>query len=236
MEASGEKGAPAPAEAPPEAPPPAPVAPAPSRSSTGTPRFPPRPSTSQPAAPRAMQIPSRAAPQIPTRAAAPPQPSVRSPSPKSASPPTRRPPSSIAKPSSLARSPLPLARSPPPPSLGVKPLFSPPQPPLPPAPAPELPKEEPPHHPLAGANVMNVVMVASECAPWSKTGTCCATWQQRLVATQDPYPPSWLWGGGAGGLGDVVGALPKALARRGHRVMVSAAVPTNRSTGVKQEK
>eukprot|EP00245_Coleochaete_scutata_P005457 TRINITY_DN1901_c0_g1_i1.p1 TRINITY_DN1901_c0_g1~~TRINITY_DN1901_c0_g1_i1.p1 ORF type:complete len:814 (+),score=169.55 TRINITY_DN1901_c0_g1_i1:89-2530(+) len=52
------------------------------------------------------------------------------------------------------------------------------------------PKEKPP--PLAGENVMNVVVVASECAPWSKTG----------------------------GLGDVVGALPKALARRGHRVMV----------------
>jgi starch synthase len=24
--------------------------------------------------------------------------------------------------------------------------------------------------PLAGANVMNVIMVAAECAPWSKTG------------------------------------------------------------------
>ncbi|KAJ7970995.1 Starch synthase, chloroplastic/amyloplastic [Quillaja saponaria] len=48
--------------------------------------------------------------------------------------------------------------------------------------------------PLAGANVMNVIMVAAECAPWSKTG----------------------------GLGDVAGALPKALARRGHRVMVVA--------------
>ncbi|KAG6556462.1 hypothetical protein Mapa_002407 [Marchantia paleacea] len=48
--------------------------------------------------------------------------------------------------------------------------------------------------PLAGPNVMNVVLVAAECAPWSKTG----------------------------GLGDVVGALPKALARRGHRVMVVA--------------
>nr|XP_019710784.1 soluble starch synthase 2-2, chloroplastic/amyloplastic isoform X1 [Elaeis guineensis] len=48
--------------------------------------------------------------------------------------------------------------------------------------------------PLAGANVMNVVVVAAECAPWSKTG----------------------------GLGDVAGALPKALARRGHRVMVVA--------------
>ncbi|PWZ18065.1 Soluble starch synthase 2-3, chloroplastic/amyloplastic [Zea mays] len=39
--------------------------------------------------------------------------------------------------------------------------------------------------PLAGENVMNVIVVAAEC-----------------------------------GLGDVVGALPKALARRGHRVMV----------------
>ncbi|GAB4827319.1 Sucrose synthase [Ancistrocladus abbreviatus] len=48
--------------------------------------------------------------------------------------------------------------------------------------------------PLAGANVMNVILVAAECTPWSKTG----------------------------GLGDVAGALPKALARRGHRVMVVA--------------
>lgn len=48
--------------------------------------------------------------------------------------------------------------------------------------------------PLAGPNVMNVIIVAAECAPWSKTG----------------------------GLGDVAGALPKALARRGHRVMVIA--------------
>eukprot|EP00249_Psilotum_nudum_P024017 c29061_g1_i1 orf=359-2758(-) len=56
----------------------------------------------------------------------------------------------------------------------------------------EVIEEKPP--PLAGANVMNVIVVAAECAPWSKTG----------------------------GLGDVVGALPKALARRGHRVMVVA--------------
>ncbi|KAK1410167.1 hypothetical protein QVD17_36702 [Tagetes erecta] len=48
--------------------------------------------------------------------------------------------------------------------------------------------------PLAGPNVMNVILVAAECAPWSKTG----------------------------GLGDVAGALPKALAKRGHRVMVVA--------------
>ncbi|KAA8532972.1 hypothetical protein F0562_032911 [Nyssa sinensis] len=48
--------------------------------------------------------------------------------------------------------------------------------------------------PLAGANVMNIILVAAECSPWSKTG----------------------------GLGDVAGALPKALARRGHRVMVVA--------------
>ncbi|GAB4831653.1 Sucrose synthase [Ancistrocladus abbreviatus] len=48
--------------------------------------------------------------------------------------------------------------------------------------------------PLAGANVMNVILVAAECTPWSKTG----------------------------GLGDVAGSLPMALARRGHRVMVVA--------------
>ncbi|KAI8024212.1 hypothetical protein LOK49_LG03G00464 [Camellia lanceoleosa] len=48
--------------------------------------------------------------------------------------------------------------------------------------------------PLAGANVMNIILVAAECAPSSKTG----------------------------GLGDVARALPKALARRGHRVMVVA--------------
>ncbi|KAG2610631.1 hypothetical protein PVAP13_4KG202700 [Panicum virgatum] len=46
--------------------------------------------------------------------------------------------------------------------------------------------------PLAGENVMNVIVVSAECSPWCKTG----------------------------GLGDVAGALPKALARRGHRVMV----------------
>ncbi|KAG1671774.1 hypothetical protein FOA52_000151 [Chlamydomonas sp. UWO 241] len=58
--------------------------------------------------------------------------------------------------------------------------------------APAAPREPAVSEPLAGPNVMKVVMVGSECAPWSKTG----------------------------GLGDVMGALPKALAKRGHRVMV----------------
>ncbi|GLU11081.1 hypothetical protein SLE2022_278510 [Rubroshorea leprosula] len=57
---------------------------------------------------------------------------------------------------------------------------------------PVVEESKPP--PLAGANVMNIILIAAECAPWSKTG----------------------------GLGDVAGALPKALARRGHRVMVVA--------------
>ncbi|CAM8987619.1 unnamed protein product [Rhodiola kirilowii] len=57
---------------------------------------------------------------------------------------------------------------------------------------PIVPVQEDERPPLAGSNVMNVILVAAECAPWSKTG----------------------------GLGDVAGALPKALARRGHRVMV----------------
>ena len=43
-------------------------------------------------------------------------------------------------------------------------------------------------------NAMNVVFVGAECAPWSKTG----------------------------GLGDVMGALPKSMASRGHRVMTIA--------------
>lgn len=57
-----------------------------------------------------------------------------------------------------------------------------------------LESQPPGEPPLAGENVMSIVMVGAECAPWSKTG----------------------------GLGDVMGALPKAFARRGHRVMVVA--------------
>ncbi|CAA3022274.1 Hypothetical predicted protein [Olea europaea subsp. europaea] len=53
---------------------------------------------------------------------------------------------------------------------------------------------KPPTLPLAGPSVMNIILVAAECAPWSK----------------------------AGGLGDVAGALRESLARRGHRVMVVA--------------
>lgn len=29
--------------------------------------------------------------------------------------------------------------------------------------------------PLAGPNVMNIILVAAECAPWSKTGMACFT-------------------------------------------------------------
>ncbi|CAK9162915.1 unnamed protein product [Ilex paraguariensis] len=61
--------------------------------------------------------------------------------------------------------------------------------------------------PLAGPNVMNVILVAAECAPWSKTVCDSHTNLQRVLL---------------GGLGDVAGALPKALAWRGHRVMVVA--------------
>ncbi|KAF3608648.1 hypothetical protein DY000_02051721 [Brassica cretica] len=71
---------------------------------------------------------------------------------------------------------------------------------------PSKDEEKPP--PLAGANVMNVILVAAECAPFSKTGFSSST------QTEDSETIF------IGGLGDVAGALPKALARRGHRVMV----------------
>jgi starch synthase len=64
--------------------------------------------------------------------------------------------------------------------------------PAPPAPAAAAPPAPAP--PARHPDALNIVMVGAECAPWSKTG----------------------------GLGDVMGALPKALAARGHRVMAFA--------------
>lgn len=58
----------------------------------------------------------------------------------------------------------------------------------------QQPGQQPAEQKHDNPNAMKVVLVGAECAPWSKTG----------------------------GLGDVMGALPKALSRRGHRVMVVA--------------
>ncbi|GIL72966.1 hypothetical protein Vretimale_4612 [Volvox reticuliferus] len=128
---------------------------------------------------------------------------------------TSGPPLTAAQPSPAnSHSPLPLPSSLPAPSVvhvPSVPIFEVPplpmaldsemyiEPAVPMAEALLIPEEDVPHAvkaapPLAGPNVMNVVMVGAECAPWSKTG----------------------------GLGDVMAALPKALARRGHRVMVVA--------------
>lgn len=77
-------------------------------------------------------------------------------------------------------------------------------------PAQAAPPPPPEETSLAGENRMNIVFVGAECAPWSKTG----------------------------GLGDVMGSLPKAMARRGHRVMVIVPrydnYPDAFDTGVRQ--
>ncbi|GBF97168.1 granule-bound starch synthase chloroplastic [Raphidocelis subcapitata] len=129
--------------------------------------------------------------------AAPPAPAptpAPAPAPKPAPPPAARAP---APPPAPAKAPAPKPAPTPAPAKAPAAVRVPPLAPTP-APAPAAadaaapaPPAEPP---LAGENVMNIVMVGAECAPWSKTG----------------------------GLGDVMGALPKALARRGHRVMVIA--------------
>ncbi|GAQ91856.1 hypothetical protein KFL_008700010 [Klebsormidium nitens] len=123
------------------------------------------------------------------------------PVPRKPAPPPRR---SAVPPVRLAASAPPATRTPatPPPPPPVQ------RPPPPPPQAreeaqPAAPAAPDPPPPLAGENVMNVVVVAAECAPWSKTG----------------------------GLGDVVGALPKALAKRGHRVMVVAPRYSNYAEG-----
>ena len=90
---------------------------------------------------------------------------------------------------------------------------------------------------------MNIIMVGAECAPWSKTGALVG-WLWAGPALALPLPCLGARdriGRGvlgpasaasschaavthcpAGGLGDVMQALPKALAARGHRVAVVA--------------
>ncbi|GLC38947.1 Sucrose synthase [Pleodorina starrii] len=104
--------------------------------------------------------------------------------------------SSLSPPSVVSAQPMPIFEVPPLPLSLETDMYIEPAVPLAEALSPDeeapVAAEKPP--PLAGPNVMNVVMVGAECAPWSKTG----------------------------GLGDVMAALPKAMARRGHRVMVVA--------------
>jgi starch synthase len=103
-------------------------------------------------------------------------------------------PSPMARPPAFAQQvlqPVPQIMTPPP-AAPPEPVYQEPEPE--PVADDSLLPAPPAEPPLAGENVMNIVMVGAECAPWSKTG----------------------------GLGDVMGALPKAFARRGHRVMVVA--------------
>ena len=114
---------------------------------------------------------------------------------KAAPPPAKPARARTAKPTKPAMPAKPVAATPQPiapaqskPPLDASKVAS----PAPPQAAPAPPTAAPPSPPEPEKDLLNIVMVASECAPWSKTG----------------------------GLGDVVGALPKFLAARGHRVMV----------------
>ncbi|PSC74906.1 granule-bound starch synthase chloroplastic amyloplastic isoform X1 [Micractinium conductrix] len=150
----------------------------------------------------------------PTAAAAvaPPPPTVARPPPP---PVTAAPPPTVALPPPPPVTAAPPAVAPPRPAPAVLPrtLEFPTAPPrVAPTPQPVAPPPPPPPPPVAAApepvapaapaepvkphnpNAMNIVFVGAECAPWSKTG----------------------------GLGDVMQALPKALAARGHRVMCIA--------------
>ena len=79
-------------------------------------------------------------------------------------------------------------------------------------PGPELPFEwtQVASVPSVEQEVLNIVVVAAECAPYSKTGI--------RQSKNDVTARVRL--GLSGGLADVVGALPKSLSALGHRVMV----------------
>lgn len=178
--------APPPLQAPPPPPsnlrsqqPPPPMAP------PNAPRVrPPPPPMAPPNQPRPRQAPPPAAPTTPMNAAttAPPQ---RAPMP--AAPPQRAP---MPAPPPQPRAPAPAPMNAAPAAPAAVKVFS-PEVVVNPPPGMDTPLDPNAPAPLC-AERLNIVVVASECAPFAKTG----------------------------GLGDVAAALPKALQRRGHRVMV----------------